>query len=237
MTVLLHAIADILGSPEDVGGQHRLLPVAGLTAIVTDVDDRKRDTTEDDMIAAAIRHNALLARYMDDGTVLPVKFGTILSSDESIARHVADHLQTYSEQIERFRGLGEYSIHLSILPHQDSKNKETPIATGRAFLQKRLSARVKRETLGQCRRQLARTLLAQTERTVQCICPAQKPTNQRLIDISVLASREQIDKLLTIGRDFAQETQALGLRLTMRGPLPPYSFVSTEQNREECDVA
>lgn len=58
----------------------------------------------------ALRHEAVVEKVMRRSAVLPVRFGTLFSSQESLAKFLATHCKTISQFLERVGDGAEWSI-------------------------------------------------------------------------------------------------------------------------------
>ncbi|MGL4242668.1 MAG: GvpL/GvpF family gas vesicle protein, partial [Beijerinckiaceae bacterium] len=62
--------------------------------------------------------------------------------------------------------------------------------------------------------------------------PRKAEQEQRLLDAALLVDRSEVAAFEASVRKAQQEAEAGGFRLTVAGPLPPYSFVAAAQQPE-----
>lgn len=236
MALLLHAIGDLHALQPDTHGNHSLIRVGDLTAVVSETDENKADASEAAMIEAALNHHKLLAGFVAHGTILPVKFGTILQSETGLRDHVARQAKRYRTALERLKGLREYGVRLSAISNP-AKPETDAQCGGRAFLRARLSARQHRDTLGRRRRAFAHAVVQELRKHASDLSEAESPQQGRLVDIAALLSSDQVCDVVALGRQVADQASALGLTLALRGPQPPYSFAAKALDPEVPHVA
>ncbi|MET7640925.1 GvpL/GvpF family gas vesicle protein [Streptomyces sp. NPDC005438] len=76
-----------------------------LSAVVSDAPDNLRAKRRD--LAA---HQAVLERLMEDGAVLPMRFGLVGPSDEDVVAALRQHEETYDRRLTEVDGCVEYNV-------------------------------------------------------------------------------------------------------------------------------
>lgn len=235
MPVMLHALTETADQMSQTEHAHRLIRVGRISAIVTDIDADMADD-EKRVIEVALRHNALLNSYSVMCTVLPVRFGTVLPNENSVVTHIADNSDIYRKKIADFCGQHEYMIQLVTGQRPAKAQMLSAVASGQTFLRERLAARHVKETAWLQRRAFAEDLAKRiTAEATRYATPSQEK-KEHLIDISILASQDQVQRINEIARAQIDQMEALNLILKMRGPFPPYSFISAAEEGPLCDV-
>jgi hypothetical protein len=250
------ACADLLEELEGVGvdGQHPLSIfrcLGDLCAVLSEVDleDFCGEAAELHMRdlawvgPCALRHEAVVEEVMRRSPVLPVRFGTLFSSQECLAGFLDRHSAVISEFLERVSGQEEWSVKGLLdrrqagraLASRSLAAQEAQLAAlppgRRYFLEQRIRADGEKELglwLEETRRQVASNLMKQASDFCECAGmprPSPESDTEVVLNWAFLlpkgasaAFRARIDRL--------NEDQATrGLILELSGPWPPYRFV------------
>lgn len=108
----LYAIADALDPHLDYesmvinGAAVYTIAQGPVLAVVSDINE-KRLRPERKNLAA---HNTVIKRLMEETTVLPVAFGTIAGSNQSLVKILKDNRATFVEQLDLVRGKVELGL-------------------------------------------------------------------------------------------------------------------------------
>jgi len=198
-----------------------------IAAVVSPLATSTVSPTEDNLW----RHEAIVEALMADRTVLPVRFGTVLTDEAAVKAVLAAHYANFVVDLEQVRGRVELGLRVLWisdfrLPIADcrSPNHKSKIASGRAYLLARLEEERQRQAQQQQAEALAdeiHTPLAQmaVESTRQVLI-----TPRLLLTAAYLVEREQVAA-------FRREVEALSaaypeLRFLCTGPWPAYNFVT-----------
>jgi len=214
----------------------RLIPHGPVAALVSDFDD--------DALAAARevrRHWRVLEQASKAATVLPVRFGTVMESDDVVREEM---LVPHAERLEALLRELEGRVQLSLKGGYDEEQLLREVIAGSPAIS-RLRERVRmlpeaagyyeRIRLGEliasevARRREQDTGVALTMLEPLAVAArAEEPRRpDAAFDLSFLVERDGIDS-------FSQAVGALdekvGARIQLRyvGPLPPYSFAQDE---------
>jgi hypothetical protein len=216
----------------------RLVVNGDLAAVVSEVDADAR-IRRDDLLA----HARVLESLIEDGTVLPMRFGVIVETDEEVARHV---LQAGNGRLTTLLHSFDGLVQLTVKAHHDQDQalkyllRERPdlralrdqTGTGPAFYpaQLRLGEAIAAglETLVTSD---AAMLHDQLSGIAERIVLGDVTGQNQVLNAALLVqrtARARTDK--AIGR--LSRTMPDRLRLRYIGPQPPYSFVGVELTGE-----
>jgi Gas vesicle synthesis protein GvpL/GvpF len=229
------------------GGRVRLLPAAGLTAIVGDVGQREfgavalRSNLEDlDWLAQTARaHHAVIAAVASQHPVVPLRLATVYESDQTVAEMLRQRSADLREALDRVAARSEWGVKAYIAEGAAASGHQPAGREGRAGRATGPGAAY----LRQRRAQLTARKSARDEAmaSVQAIHaelgplsvaarlhPPQPPelTGERapmLLNAAYLVADERADRFTATVTDLADRHPAV--RLTLTGPWPAYSFV------------
>ena len=208
--------------PPDIGGIRgaplRAVGRARLFAIVSERGEFGGQTTESDLWA----HEAVAEALMDRGTVLPVRFGTVMPDDAAVLRALDARRRQLEAALERVRGAVELGIRAAIAGANgyDAGPDDAPGANGPGTAYMR--ARLDRERQGSRAAARIHEPLASLARASTVRGSAQEPP---LIRAAYLVDRDRIEDFMAR----VEELDALDeAAIVCTGPWPPYSFSSAE---------
>ena len=191
----------------------------------------------------ALRHEAVVEQVMRHSPVLPVRFGTLFSSQESLAEVRATHRQTISQFLERVADQEEWSIKglldrtqagqaliSASLAAQQEQLAALPPGT-RYFQEQRIRSAAEKELslwLNETCRQVASHLMKQASDFRECpVVPRQPPESgtEVLLNWAFLL-RRGVAAAFRLRIDQVNEKHGTrGLVFELSGPWPPYRFV------------
>jgi pimeloyl-ACP methyl ester carboxylesterase len=223
--VRLEGLTGVGQPPEDV----RILRESPLLAVVSDAPPELRAKRRD-----LVAHQAVLERLMEDGSVLPMRFGLVAPDEDSVKQVLDENAEAYTDRLHLLAGCVEYHLKASrdeddllreivgTSPEVRELNEFTrahPEAQDeRMRLGETVSAEVRRRE-EQAAQEIVSTLAADAERHVTT-----EADREHFLNASFLVRRGS-------GDDFARAVREEGDRrggaysLSLYGPLPPYSFV------------
>ena len=209
----------------------RALGHAGLTALVSPIG-------KTELRAVDVRaHWRVLEHAFEHGTVLPVRFGTILESEEAVrSRLLEPNEDRLTELLQAMDGLiqlnvkgcyDEDSLLRQIVREEPAlaRLRERAARSGAVAEQLALGQRVEQAIAQQRARDGAAV-----RRTLEGLAAAARDEQVRHPDafnIAFLVARENTD---TFSEHVSNVRQELGDRIEIRyvGPVPPFSFAETE---------
>ena len=195
----------------------------------------------------AARHERIVQTFAAQASVVPLRFGTIFLSQDSVEAFIRDNQASISAMIDRLRGKEEWGLEVHV-------NRETLLAAveKRSSSVRELGERVARAAPGQAyllgksleslkqqaaRDEVRRLLDAIASRmpyhSVDLGLPKFGADRKELAGrFAFLVDRDQFETFRCLTENLAADFQALGLTIELAGPLPPYSFV----DRLEADA-
>jgi hypothetical protein len=191
----------------------------------------------------ALRHEAVVEEVMRHSPVLPVRFGTLFSSQERLAEFLDKHRGVISEFLKRVAGQEEWSLR-GLLDRKQAGRALTSTSLAaqqaqlaalppgrRYFEEQQIRAGAEKKLslwLEETRRQVASNLMRQASDFCECAgAPGELPGNgvEVVLNWAFLlpksaspAFRARIDQV-------NEEQATAGLVLELSGPWPPYRFV------------
>lgn len=180
--------------------------------------------------ANAWQHEAVIEAFMAQQTVLPVRFGTVFSSETAIKTVLETHYSSLVADLQRLRHKVELGLRVLwpaqaegplSLPKASGKTAKTYLRTRLALSQQTQAQQQKAEALAQ----QIHTPLAQLalEHTSQILL-----TPRLLLTAAYLLPQDQV----SLFQQKVLETQKLGpnLQILSTGPWPAYNFIRVKLN-------
>jgi hypothetical protein len=197
---------------------------AGLVAAVS-MTDRHSVSPHADL---AWQHESVVERLMENGGVLPARFGTLAPDMEALTAQLHNRRTEFAASLDRVRGRVEISVRVlwddaGAAPRAAGERVD-PAPTGRAYLLRRQaeeqSAR-ERQARGAA---LAETLHAALSAVSVDAVRRVLATPRMLLTGAYLVDRGRMDDFRL--RLDALTTQHTSLRFMSTGPWPAYNFVA-----------
>ena len=200
-----------------------LFPAGDLAVIVSEhtPEDAARLASEEKQQAAK-DHGRVIADCFKLSTVLPFRFATTFSDDDSLRRAVRSNQRHFLANVERLRGKAE--MHLKVLvddicPGNSARN----MTVGQQYLTSlRESATRQRE-----RQSKARALSVQMHRMflplAEEITCKRMDSGKMLLDIAHLIDNKTVERYQN--KYSSATTELKDCRMQLSGPWPPYHFV------------
>ncbi len=206
---------------------HRAVVLDRLLALVSDATD-DLDTPETAQ-AAALAHHALISTWHRQGAVLPVRLGTVFSSEAALQAALAPKAAPLRAALDALADKEE--MVLTIVPAARPESATAPApppppaATGADWLRARKAARDRGQARQTDRHEtLAGLQAALRERDVQSLsAPAPRDGGARWHLLVPRGDSAGLDRWLAAKADLFD---AAGLDLTLDGPWPPYRFAA-----------
>jgi len=206
------------------GNQVFLYPASDLAVIVSE------HCPEDNLNErAAVDHARVIADCFKSSTVLPFRFGTVFSDDESLRRSVRSNQRQFLTNIDRLRGKAE--MHLKVMLddccreqlHAYAAHANANPGTGKEYLaQLRENATRQRE-----RQTKARAVSVQMHRMfaplAEEVSCRRTDSGKMLLDIAHLIDHKGIERYQNKYSSASQIMKDCQMQLS--GPWPPYHFV------------
>lgn len=203
---------------------HRMVALDRLMALVSDAPD-DLDTPEVAQ-AAALAHHALISRWHRLGPVLPVRLGTVFSSETALQVALAPKAGRLRAALDALLGKEEMVLTISpSAPPARAAQLPPPAANGADWLRARKAARDR----GQARQTDRNDTLAGLQEALRSrgvpslAAPAPRDGGARWHLLIARGDSAGLDRWLAAQAD---RFDAAGLDLTLDGPWPPYRFAA-----------
>lgn len=189
----------------------------------------------------ACRHDSMIEQAMQFSPVLPVRFGTLFSSLESLERFMDEHYRSISEFLDDVTGMVEWSVkgywdrpkatqrvESAILARREQALSESPGM--RYFERRQIRAEAEKELKSWLREitdRLASDLnnLAKDHRKRQPLhCDGRDGSTVMALNWAFLLARNAVSDFCLRIEQLNEECVPQGLVLKSSGPWPPYSF-------------
>jgi len=190
--------------------------VAPLTAVASDGLAAVCAPAGDNELSAKSlwRHEEVVEALMEDRDLLPVRYGTRLAGEATVARALAERHDELTRALERVRGAVELSLR-ALAAGGAAEAGETDLhESGAVYLQARARATAAEEAAARAVHQPLSALARASSRR-----PARAP---ELLRAAYLVSRSEVSAFADAVRTLQDENP--DLRLLCTGPWPPYSF-------------
>jgi hypothetical protein len=216
------------------------VPHSGLTAVVGDYAGPVFETlSKTDLFARLAIHQSVLERLMVDRSLLPVKFGTTLSSREDAEWVLARYHNRLAEALSEVGDAVEIDLSASwdLNGMLADIAQEPPIAALAASVpaasgDEAMAARVRvgtevQRALERRREEYRRKIVGDLMSLARDAEPNPLPSEELVVNLAFLVGRSQLQGFEAAVDRIGEE---LGDRLAFRyvGPLPPYSFATVE---------
>jgi hypothetical protein len=202
------------------GNQVFLYPASDLAIIVSEHNPKEALNQK-----AGVDHARVIADCFQHSTVLPFRFGTVFSDDESLRKSIRSNQRQFLGNIDKLRGKTE--MHLKILV-DDCCSKEferhtTTETVGREYLsnlRENASRQRERQTRARAVTFQMHRLFMPLDEEVSCRLTE---SGKMVLDISHLIDRKYIERYQN---KFASTSAIMrDCAMQLSGPWPPYHFV------------
>jgi hypothetical protein len=238
--------ASALGGPLDVAGldpEHpvSIFPIGELAAIVSEVEisefegeELESNLARPEWLEAKVRaHERVLDAAIERTTVVPMRFGSIFSSPDTLESMLSDHREDLTRSLDLVRGKAEWGVKVHYQPEETAEQLvgTTPdAATGRDYLvRKKEELRAVEEASALAQRD-AEEIHAQLERVADQAALTQPvgPANRNVIlSAAYLVVQENREAFMeSVGK--MQQEHAGKYMFEVTGPWPPYNFTSVD---------
>lgn len=219
-----------------------LLDVGGLTAVVSRVDVTEfegdaleRNASAPEWLEAKVRaHESVLDQIVTVATVVPMRFGSIFSSEQGLRAMLAEHETGLKEALDRVRGRSEWGVKVYCDQRALSRQLAGPPEKARSgrdyLLQKSAELRVQTETA-----EAAAAVASQVHQELSVLAVDATTMAARGGDLASVVVLNGAYLVGERGREaFMQRVEALqgehagAYIFEVTGPWPPYNFTSAD---------
>jgi Gas vesicle synthesis protein GvpL/GvpF len=230
------------GGPPSGERPVRTVEGAGFAALVSDVPQSWRAAGRKDVET----HDRVLAQLLEHETVIPMRFGIVMGSDDDVRRLLLErHADQLEALFERLEGRQQMSVKAYYLeeallrrvlarqPHLKRRSQELEALPVAASQQERIELGRRVATAVEEQRELdERELLAQLAEVAEDVSVEPPVTERQVLNLHLLVDargRKQLDAL--VKRLGAEHSRWVAFRYV--GPLAPYSFTDLSLDVEE----
>ncbi len=193
---------------------------------------------------SARAHDAVLRHAVRTAVVLPMRFGVVYSSPETLRSALATDRRRIDDAFAAFRGLDEWSVTaeaettsmlLTFAAEGQATSGDMSQGVGSRYLHSRRAAfQMQKEgevARDQCASECDRLLRAMAEDAALGRLPRRPargetgPAREVILRASYLVTNEKAGLFTSAIRELERAFEALGLRIGLEGPLPPFHFV------------
>jgi hypothetical protein len=191
----------------------------------------------------ALRHEAVVEQVMRHSPVLPVRFGTLFSSQESLAQFLDAHRKTISQFLERVSDQEEWSVK-GLLDRRQAgqalisaslgaqEQQLAALPPGRRYFEEQQIRAVAEKQLGlwlneTCRR-VETDLMRQAANFCECPVVLREPAEsgvELVLNWAFLLPRSVTTAFRARVNELNADHAPKGLVFELSGPWPPYRFV------------
>lgn len=192
------------------------------------------------MAEQGLRHEEVVAWFVDHAYILPSRLLTLFSSEAALREQALDDADRIRRQLARFDGLREWDLkvtydqdvleeHLGELSDEIARMDAEIEAAGpgrRYLLEKKRADAVRAEARSTARR-LARDLLGAVRDRADEVSTLSPPSDEVpvVLNAALLIRQENDDEVRDVVRREADQLGAVGLRVEFSGPWAPYRFL------------
>jgi hypothetical protein len=229
-------------------GPARPVELSGLAAIVSSIPPRaiesgltRQPPDPEWIIPRAIHHERVVEAVQASASVLPVRFGCVFSSPETLQAVVDQHRQPIEQFLHEVTDQEEWSLKAYLAadkavetlllsnPLLSERFRKLPAAPGtRYFLEKRLQedARVEARRGGRVAVEKLRHAIMATGLRVQIqkVQAGEQRGRDLLLKLALLIPRVRIDEVFAMAERTAATARPVPLFVERSGPWPAYHF-------------
>jgi hypothetical protein len=189
-------------------------------------------------------HEDVIDTLMQDTTIVPLKFGTILKDEKAASKMLQDHEEEFKGLLAKFCGRVEcglkvYADEKVLMKHitqVDSKfasldEKREKLSRGAAYLLERKRAEELKDhlaaQLAQVTEMIFQELGKDASEAKQNDTLPQKVTRREkemILNAAFLVEREKVTQFCEQGKRLIEQYEFMGLDAEFSGPWPPYNF-------------
>lgn len=238
---ILPADIELAADMPGIGAHPGLLRVvrrAGLAALVSEVDLSARPGSPDDRQA----HREILDATAAEVPVLPLRFGTILPSEDAVAGELlAAHHDAFADALEQLEGRAQFLVtgryvEKALADEVVSRDKQAAQLRDRIDGSDPGAARDARIEFGEILQEAVAARREKDTRAVQeamagvCVASAVREPSHDLdaVRVAFLVAADEESEVERVVDELAREWEGQ-VRLRLLGPMAAYDFVGTAQ--------
>jgi hypothetical protein len=262
--IYVYGVVDKIPERLDIVGidkRHKVYPVVrgDICVMVSEVDIDQFQNQVNNLIAELTKnagdvpsgtgeilqaHEEVIVALMQDTTVVPLKFGTILKDEKSVLKMLQDQEEQFKSLLIKFAGKVEWGLkayvdkqaYVKYIMKNEQKfidlgHKLEKLPRGSAYL---LGRRIEEEVdkyvtnqFSEVTEEIFQELEKDASEAKLNDILSQKVTGKKkemILNAAYLVERNKVDHLFQRGTSFMKKYEFMGLELEFSGPWPPYNF-------------
>jgi hypothetical protein len=186
----------------------------------------------------AVQHHALLTKLAVSHDLAPVRLGAIYADAGAVRAMLLQSSGDFRSALKRIAGAAEFAMKLTPSGEAATSDNSEPAISGRSYLQRKADQAAAQRNRTEHARQVASDAFEAVSFVAleHAFAPprrnAQADQEKRLLDAALLVERSQTARFEAAVLAAQAIAEKAGYRLTVTGPLPPYSFVGIAGERE-----
>lgn len=212
------------------GSPVRLLPQGDLAAVVSPSPLSPWPTDEVHLTL----HEAVVEELMGTRPILPVRFNTVLRTEEAVLTLLTERAQAFRSALERVAGKVEMGLRIlwqpAVEPEVSADQEGQEWGPGAQYLYRRLAEERHRSRVRAEGERLIQDLQAPLLSLAVESCLQPFPTERLLLAAAYLVERDRVDtfrkRVANVREDFPH------LHFLLTGPWPPYHFVNGTEDKK-----
>jgi hypothetical protein len=240
---LVFGLSDLPPRPEEV----RTVACQGIGCVVSDyLGEDLASLPKEDLVRSLMAHQEVVERVMERCPVLPVKFGTFVSSEAEVRRLLEQGQGRLGQALDDLAGKVEMEVAatwdlkrvLREIGQEDEILRLKESMAGRPVADARQvqiqAGKVVRQSLDRRREKYQRRLLESLKGAALDVQPSAPLVDEMVMNVAFLIERQREANFEEEVRDL---DEALEGEVSFRiiGPLPPYSFATVEVARPSAE--
>jgi hypothetical protein len=190
-------------------------------------------------------HEAVIDVLMQQPTVIPLKFGTILKDEMAAHTMLHDQGETFKHLLSRLHGMQEWGVKvyadmemvMKEIAQQEaesthSKQERAVLSQGASYLLARKKEESQKDLATTKFNQISETVFHElskgaSEAKLNTTTLPQKSAGKKkaiILNALYLLDRNQVDHFRQQGKRLMENYNAMGVELEFSGPWPPYNF-------------
>lgn len=209
------------------GNRPFMLPHRDLQASISPVDAARFDPSLENLKC----HEDVIRGMMDFGSVLPMKFSTIVKSEKCAAEVLRKYYGQFMENLERVEGKVELGVKIFCRVDTCEAKAESDSCSGRQYFLKKYEQYIEEKKRLEPYINMTDAIHERLLSISSEACRISPFRNSLIMNASYLVPREMED---TFCRYVGQIKEEYGLlKIIYSGPWPPYHFVRVKEEGED----
>jgi hypothetical protein len=229
----------------------QLMPAPGFVAVLASLPDEEFEgqalerncANVDWMAEQGLRHEQVIAWFVDHASIVPSRFLTLFSSIEALRERVESDGAAIRDALERFDGFREWDLKVGYEAARLEENlgavseeirrldqEIEQAAPGKAFLLTKKRRDLARSEARAAARRLAHDMLASLEGDAAEVTRLALTTDDTpvVLNAALLLPRDREEAALERAEREARRLAGLGIAVWYTGPWAPYRFLETD---------